>query len=147
QMEEIAKARTQATRQLLSGQLDLSTDVVRKEVPAYNVVAVLDGSDRLLKNETIIVGAHYDHLGRGGEGSLAPRSGEIHHGADDNASGTAGGLELAPLFTSQRVKPKRTIVFMCFSGEEEGLLGSSYYVNHPVVPLASTVAMITMDMI
>ena len=125
----------------------LTTDLVRKEVQAYNVIGVLEGSDRLLKNETIIVGAHYDHLGRGGEGSLAPRSGEIHHGADDNASGTAGVLELARLFTSQRVKPKRTIVFMCFSGEEEGLLGSSYYVNHPVVPLANTVAMINMDMI
>jgi len=125
----------------------LTTDLVRKEVQAYNVIGVLEGSDRLLKNEAIIVGAHYDHLGRGGEGSLAPRSGEIHHGADDNASGTAGVLELARLFTSQRVKPKRTIVFMCFTGEEEGLLGSSYYVNHPVVPLASTVAMINMDMI
>ena len=125
----------------------LTTDLVRKEVQAYNVIGVLEGSDRLLKNEAIIVGAHYDHLGRGGEGSLAPRSGEIHHGADDNASGTAGVLELARLFTSERPRPKRTIVFMCFSGEEEGLLGSNYYVNHPVVPLANTVAMINMDMI
>jgi hypothetical protein len=147
QMEEIAKARTQATRQLLSGQLDLSTDVVRKEVPAYNVVAVLDGSDRLLKNETIIIGAHYDHLGRGGEGSLAPRSGEIHHGADDNASGTAGVLELARVLVAQRPKLKRTVVFIAFSGEEEGLLGSNYYVNHPFTPLTNTVAMINMDMI
>jgi Zn-dependent M28 family amino/carboxypeptidase len=125
----------------------LTTDLARQEVPAYNVIGILEGSDRLLKNEAIVVGAHYDHLGRGGEGSLAPRSGEIHHGADDNASGTAGVLELARLFTSQRLKPKRTIVFICFGGEEEGLLGSSYYVNHPVVPLTSTVAMINMDMI
>jgi Zn-dependent M28 family amino/carboxypeptidase len=125
----------------------LTTDLVRKEVQAYNVIGVLEGSDRLLKSEAIVVGAHYDHLGRGGEGSLAPRSGEIHHGADDNASGTAGVLELARLFTSQRPRPKRTIVFMCFSGEEEGLLGSSYYVNHPIIPLANTVAMINMDMI
>ena len=130
-----------------NSKVSLTIDLSRKEVQAYNVVGILEGSDRLLKNETIVVGAHYDHLGRGGEGSLAPRSGEIHHGADDNASGTAGVLELARLFTSQRVKPRRTIVFMCFSGEEEGLLGSSYYVNHPVVPLASTVAMINMDMI
>ena len=130
-----------------NSKVSLTIDLSRKEVQAYNVVGILEGSDRLLKNETIIVGAHYDHLGRGGEGSLAPRSGEIHHGADDNASGTAGVLELARLFTSQRVKPRRTIVFMCFSGEEEGLLGSSYYVNHPVVPLGSTVAMINMDMI
>jgi aminopeptidase YwaD len=131
----------------LTGQINLTTDVVRNEVPAYNVVGVLEGSDPLLKNELIIIGAHYDHLGRGGEGSgsLAPTSGEIHHGADDNASGTAGVLELARLFTTQ--KPKRTIVFMAFGGEEEGLLGSNYYVNHPLLPLANTVAMINMDMI
>jgi Zn-dependent M28 family amino/carboxypeptidase len=135
------------TNRLLAGQMTLTTDVVREEVQAYNVIGVLEGSDRVLKNETIIVGAHYDHLGTGGAGSLAQRSGEIHHGADDNASGTAGVLELARLFTSQRVKPKRTIVFMCFSGEEEGLLGSNYYVNHPTTPLANTVAMINMDMI
>lgn len=127
--------------------LTISTDVVRSEVPAYNVVGMLEGSDPLLKNETIIVGAHYDHLGRGGEGSLAPSSGDIHHGADDNASGTAGVLELARLFTAQKPKPKRTIVFMAFGGEEEGLLGSNYYVNHPLLPLANTVAMINMDMI
>ena len=125
----------------------LTIDLTRKEVQAYNVVGILEGSDRLLKNEAIIVGAHYDHLGRGGEGSLAPRSGEIHHGADDNASGTAGVLELARLFTSQRSRPKRTIVFICFSGEEEGLLGSAYYVNHPTIPLANTIGMINMDMI
>jgi Zn-dependent M28 family amino/carboxypeptidase len=130
-----------------NSKVNLTIDLVRKEVQAYNVIGVLEGSDRLLKNEAIIVGAHYDHLGRGGEGSLAPRSGEIHHGADDNASGTAGVLELARLFVSQRPRPKRTIVFMCFSGEEEGLLGSSYYVNHPIIPLGNTVAMINMDMI
>jgi hypothetical protein len=131
-VEDAVKAKTPNTNRTLTGQLSLTTEVVRKEVEAYNVIGVLEGSDRLLKNEAIIIGAHYDHLGRGGEGSLAPRSGEIHHGADDNASGTAGVLELARLFTSQRTKPKRTIVFMCFSGEEEGLLGSNYYVNHPL---------------
>jgi Zn-dependent M28 family amino/carboxypeptidase len=135
------------TTRALTGEISLATDVVRNEVPAYNVVGVLEGSDALLKHEVIIIGAHYDHLGRGGEGSgsLAPTSGEIHHGADDNASGTAGVLELARLFTAQ--KPKRTIVFMAFGGEEEGLLGSNYYVNHPLLPLANTVAMINMDMI
>jgi hypothetical protein len=127
--------------------LSLSTDVVRHEVAAYNVVGILDGSDPVLKNETIVIGAHYDHLGRGGEGSLAPREGEIHHGADDNASGVAGVLELARIFSQQRPRPRRTIVFMAFSGEEEGLLGSNYYVNHPIMPLANTVAMINMDMI
>ncbi len=127
--------------------LNCSIDVVRREVPAYNVAGILDGSDPVLKKETIIIGAHYDHLGRGGEGSLAPREGEIHHGADDNASGVAGVLELARVFTTQRARPKRTIMFIAFSGEEEGLLGSNYYVNHPLVPLGTTIAMINMDMI
>lgn len=145
--EAIAKEKSQATKQPVTGQLTLITDVVRKEVPAYNVVGVLEGSDPVAKRETIIIGAHYDHLGRGGSGSLAQRAGEIHHGADDNASGTAGMLELARLFTSQRPRPKRTIVFIGFGGEEEGLLGSNYYVNHPVNPLTNTVAMINMDMI
>src|SRR4030095_4325685 len=86
-------------------------------------------------------------LGLGGEGSLAQRQGEVHHGADDNASGTAGLLELARLLTSQRPRPKRTVVFIAFGGEEEGFLGSNYYVNHPTSPLANTVAMINMDMI
>jgi aminopeptidase YwaD len=131
----------------LTGEISLTTDVVRREVPAYNVVGILEGADPILKNETIVIGAHYDHLGRGGEGSLAPRSGEIHHGADDNASGTAGVLELARLFAAQRPRPKRTIAFIAFGGEEEGLLGSNYYVNHPATPLANTVAMINMDMI
>src|SRR6266705_1935114 len=93
------------------------------------------------------IAAHNDHLGRGGEGSLAPREGEIHHGADDNASGVAGLIELARMLSTQNQKPRRTIVFIAFSGEEEGLIGSSYYVNHPVVPLQNTVAMINMDMI
>jgi aminopeptidase YwaD len=126
----------------------IATDVVRHETPSFNVVGVLPGSDPKLKNETIVIGAHYDHLGMGGEGSgsLSARTG-IHHGADDNASGVAGLLELARMLTSQNPKPRRTIVFIAFSGEEEGLIGSNYYVNHPLVPLANTVAMINMDMI
>ena len=125
--------------------LSLSTDLVKREGFAANVVGVLEGSDPILKNEAIVIGAHYDHLGRGGEGSLAPREGDVHHGADDNASGTAGVLELARLFSAQ--KPRRTIVFAAFSGEEEGLLGSNYYVKNPPIPLANTIAMINMDMI
>ncbi len=146
-MQRLAVARQQSTVATIAGPFGIEIDVVRKEVPAYNVIGVLEGSDTKLKNEAIIIGAHYDHLGRGGEGSLAPRSGEIHHGADDNASGTAGVLELARVLTQQRPRPKRTIIFMAFSGEEEGLLGSNYYVNHPLTPLANTVAMINMDMI
>ena len=128
--------------------LDFTVNVVRRQSPSFNVVGILPGSDPKLKDEAIVIGAHYDHLGRGGEGSLAPREGEIHHGADDNASGVAGLLELARTLASpQTPKPRRTIVFIAFSGEEEGLLGSDYYVNHPLVPLANTIAMINMDMI
>jgi Peptidase family M28/PDZ domain len=127
--------------------IDLTTDVQRRDSPSFNVVGVLAGSDPKLKNETIVIGAHYDHLGRGGEGSLAPREGAVHHGADDNASGVAGLIELARMFSTQRPKPRRTIVFIAFSGEEEGLIGSNYYVNHPVVPMANTVAMINLDMV
>jgi Zn-dependent M28 family amino/carboxypeptidase len=149
QLEQSISAKTPGTNRLLTGEVSLTTDVTRKEVPAYNVAGILEGSDPVLKNEYIVIGAHYDHLGRGGEGSgsLSPRSGEIHHGADDNASGTAGMIELARIFSAQKPKLKRTIVFIGFGGEEEGLLGSNYYVNHPLVPLANTVAMINMDMI
>jgi hypothetical protein len=124
----------------------LTTDVVRKNAPAANVVGVLEGSDPKLKAEVIVVGAHYDHLGRGGEGSLG-REGDVHHGADDNASGTAGLLELARLLSADRKSMRRTVAFVAFGGEEEGLIGSSFYVQSPALPLAQTVAMLNMDMI
>ncbi len=147
ELQRLASAKQQSTVKPMNGPFTVATDVVRKEVPAYNVIGVLEGSDPVAKKEVIVIGAHYDHLGRGGSGSLAQRSGEIHHGADDNASGTAGMIELARLFTSQRPRPKRTIVFVGFGGEEEGLLGSNYYVNHPFMALTNTIAMINMDMI
>ncbi len=127
--------------------LSLSINIKRNEVQATNIVGILLGSDPQLKDQVVVLGAHYDHLGEGGEGSLAPRSGEIHHGADDNASGVAGLLELARIFSSHETRPRRTLVFIAFSGEEEGLLGSNYYVNHPIIPLTKTIAMINMDMI
>ncbi len=143
-------AATQDVRKNFSAPLrniafSVATDLVRREAPAANVVGILEGTDPKLKDEVIVIGAHYDHLGRGGQGSLAAREGEVHHGADDNASGTAAVLELARLFTQSR--PRRTVVFVAFSGEEEGLLGSAYYVAHPARPLAQTVAMFNMDMI
>ena len=149
--QKVADGRTavgSSLRQPITGpRLSLVVSVDRRESPSFNVVGILPGADPKLKNEAIVLGAHYDHLGRGGEGSLAPREGDIHHGADDNASGVAGLIELARILSTQSPKPRRTIVFIAFSGEEEGLIGSNYYVNHPVVPLANTVAMINMDMI
>ena len=99
------------------------------------------------KDEIVVVGAHYDHLGRGGMGSLMPGSHEIHNGADDNASGTVSVLELARRFGQRGKKPPRKLVFMTFSGEEEGLIGSAYYVKNPVFPLNKTIAMINLDMV
>jgi len=94
-----------------------------------------------------VIGAHYDHLGLGDEHSLAPSQiGQIHPGADDNASGTAGVIELARWFAQQPL-PKRGILFLTFAGEELGLLGSEWYVEHPILPLQDAVAMINMDMI
>ena len=148
-IEQAAKSKSEAAYAEIATPINLSVDIIRKEVPAYNVIGVLEGSDPVLKNENIVIGAHYDHLGRGGEGSgsLSPNSADIHHGADDNASGTAGLIELARVFISQQPRPKRTLIFIAFGGEEEGLLGSAYYVNHPLTALTNTVAMINMDMI
>jgi len=95
-----------------------------------------------------VIGAHYDHLGLGGRHSMAPdATGEVHNGADDNASGTAALIEMARAITAARVQPPRTLVFIAFAGEELGLLGSAWYVDHPVVPLEQTTAMVNLDMI
>ena len=111
-----------------------------------NVVAVLAGHDKHLRDEVIVIGAHYDHLGLGGFGSMAPDStGRVHNGADDNASGVAAILAVARELKDRH--PDRTIVFIAFSGEEEGLLGSTYYVKHPLFPLDRTVAMLNFDMV
>ena len=120
--------------------------LTKKQAEAYNVIGVLEGKDAVLKSEAVIIGAHYDHLGKGGAGSLAVNSTEIHHGADDNASGVSAMLELARQFAKSKDN-KRTLIFMAFGGEEEGLLGSKAYVNNPVFPLDKTVAMINLDMV
>jgi len=127
----------------------LTADVEQTTEPTANVVAGLPSPDPALKDQAVVVGAHFDHLGMGGEGSgsLQPDTVAIHHGADDNASGTAGLLELAHAFAGQRAALGRSLVFTFFSGEELGTLGSEYYVNHPAVPLERTAAMVNMDMI
>jgi hypothetical protein len=121
----------------------IDIDIVREVKTVHNVGAYIPGETA----EYVILGAHYDHLGLGGQFSLAPSmTGTVHPGADDNASGTAGVMELAHWFSTQP-KHKRGILFLTFAGEELGLLGSNYYVNHPEMPLPSAVAMINMDMI
>jgi hypothetical protein len=123
--------------------MEMDIDIRHDSKLVHNVTAYLPGKT----NEYVVVGAHYDHLGLGDEHSLAPSQiGKIHPGADDNASGTAGVIELARWF-SQQPQMQRGILFLTFAGEEEGLLGSQYYVNHPILPLSDAVAMVNMDMI
>ena len=129
-----------------SYRVSLKVALIKKTVDAHNVIGIIEGRDPVLQNEAIVIGAHYDHLGRGGRSSLSPNSADIHHGADDNASGTAAVLELARQFAKEK-NNKRTLIFMAFGGEEEGLLGSKYYVNNPVWPLDKTVAMVNLDMV
>jgi hypothetical protein len=132
---------------LPGARMTLSTDVIRTRKTVRNVLAAVEGSDPQLRNEWIVVGGHYDHLGLGERDSLAPSQiGQIHHGADDNASGTAGVLVLARL-TATTKPMKRSVLFMTFAGEELGLLGSSYFVNHPTIALDKVAAMLNMDMI
>ncbi len=127
------------------------TEVDRTEKvhrPVRNVVAKLSGSDAALRSEVVVMGAHYDHLGRSARFSMAADSaGQIHHGADDNASGTAAILEMAKAAAASRSDFRRSMIFITFAGEELGLLGSSYYASHPSVPLEQTVAMINLDMV
>lgn len=114
--------------------------------PTQNVVAWLPGSDPTLRDQYVVVGAHFDHLGRGTEGALDPDAGSvIRNGADDNASGTAAVLELARVLS--RRPPARSVVFVLFSGEELGLLGSSHFVNQPLLPLERATAMVNFDMV
>lgn len=151
-LDELKRAIDETQRphsRLLSGaRIRLQVDLVKEEKRAANVVGYVEGNDPALKDEVIVIGAHYDHLGLGGPHSLAPKQvGQIHNGADDNASGTSGLLELAEALAAERSTLKRSVLFIAFSGEEEGLLGSSYYVKHPIIPLERTVAMINLDMI
>jgi len=118
----------------------------RRDVP--NVVGLLRGSDPQLREQAIVIGAHYDHLGLGEQHSLAPNAkGRVHYGADDNASGTSGLLELAAGLGRRRGELKRSFVFIAFAGEESGLLGSNYYTRFPAVSMEQTIAMLNMDMI
>lgn len=111
-----------------------------------NVVAFLEGADAKLKHEYVIIGAHYDHLGMGAFGSTSGSSTPaIHNGADDNASGVAALLEVAERLSKK--KPARSVLFLTFSGEESGLIGSAYYTNHALRPLTQARAMINMDMV
>jgi hypothetical protein len=116
------------------------------ELPTQNVAGVIRGTDPALRDEYVILGAHFDHLGRSIMGALDPEApNAIHNGADDNASGTAAVIELGRLL--RRNPPKRSVMVVTFSGEELGLLGSQYFVDHLPVPLAKVRAMLNFDMV
>ena len=124
-----------------------TASVERVKADVKNVVGVLEGTGPTA-GETIVIGAHYDHVGRGGPGSLARGSTEIHNGADDNASGTVSLIELARrLAGGCKEKLPRRLVFIAFTAEERGLIGSARYVREPIFPLEKTIAMFNMDMV
>ena len=123
---------------------EISVEQIRTEVK--NVIGVLEGKGPHA-DETIVIGAHYDHVGYGGEGSLAPGSTDVHNGADDNASGTVALIELARRLTARKTPLPRRLVFIAFTGEERGLIGSAHYVKHPTFDIKNTVAMLNMDMV
>ncbi|VTR99164.1 M28 family peptidase [Tuwongella immobilis] len=147
---QITESKKPNSLALTGWKLGIETEVTRQDIQAKNILGVLEGSGPL-KDQTIIIGAHYDHLGYGERGSLA-RSAEdrkkIHYGADDNGSGTTTVLELARRFAGMKDRQGRRIVFMLFSGEERGLLGSAYYCQkQPLFPLESTASMLNLDMV
>ncbi len=111
-----------------------------KEVYGENIIAIVEGSDPVLKNECVVLTAHYDHVGINGKG-------EINNGADDNGSGTVALLEVAEAFSEMKKKPRRSIIFAWVTAEEKGLVGSEYYTMNPVFPLDKTVANINLDMV
>lgn len=137
---------------LFSGehQVKMVAELQIEKKKAKNVLGWVRAGQAEKKPETLVVGAHFDHLGMGGHsGSLAPDSHEAHNGADDNASGTAAVLEIARLLMARRAELERDVLVIAFSGEESGLLGSAAFVRHPTggIDLGSTLAMINLDMV
>ena len=122
--------------------VEMTAEIVREEATGNNVIGFIDNHAPY----TIIIGAHYDHLGHGGEESLYRGEPAVHNGADDNASGVAGVIELARYYSKVRSK-NNNYLFIAFSGEEKGLLGSQFYTEHPVFPMKNTLVDINLDMI
>lgn len=128
-----------ASMELVGTKLTIATTSTSNLVRCRNVIAYVEGSDPALKDEVVVIGAHLDHLGKWGD--------YVFNGADDNGSGSVGVLSLARAFVLNPEKPKRTVVFCLWTGEESGLLGSRYYVKNPAFPLDKTVAYLNLDMI
>jgi hypothetical protein len=126
----------------LNRDMTINVGFDKEVMQTRNVIAILPGSDPVLKDEYVVIGAHYDHVGVGGN-----KKDRIHNGADDNASGTSALIEVAKAFGQYHKRPARTVVFIAFSGEEKGLFGSRHYGERPIYPLEKTVAMFNMDMV
>ena len=122
-------------------------ELSKNAVETWNVIGLIEGNDPLLKNEYIVLGAHYDHLGMGGGPSSKSDKIGIHHGADDNASGTSALLEIGEMLMAHKTELKRSVLLVAFGAEEQGLLGSKYFVDNPVVTLSQIKLMINMDMV
>jgi hypothetical protein len=145
----------QVDEQLIPGsfaldiKLAVTIEVLQNEVTTQNVIAQLEGSDPVLKDEFIVVGGHYDHLGWGGKGSGSrrPDTNAVHNGADDNASGVAAVLEIAEKLALNKTAPRRSILFMAFGAEEMGLLGSKYFTSNPLIDIKNVKHMFNLDMV
>lgn len=148
-LEKILNKTRKPKTMILPLTVTASSEVIQKKARTENVVGMLEGNDPILKNEYIVIGGHYDHLGFGGpgSGSRMPDTVAIHNGADDNASGTAMVIELAGKLASVKDKLKRSIIFISFSGEEMGLLGSKYFTDHCPVDMKKIKAMFNYDMV
>jgi Zn-dependent M28 family amino/carboxypeptidase len=146
--DKIDRDEKPASTAITSVRASLTVKLEKISRTSHNVVAVLPGAGADLKRENIVIGAHYDHIGLGyfGTGN-SNTEGRIHHGADDNASGTAVMLSVAARLSRKGERPPRTVVFVAFTGEELGLHGSRYFVDHPPFPTAATKAMINLDMV
>ncbi len=147
-IQEALDTRMKPASRLLDGvEVALTTDIRRERVPVRNVIARLEGSDPALRDEHVVLGGHYDHVGYGHSGSLTGAWGHVHPGADDNASGTAAILAVAEALSRAPERPRRSILFMHFTAEEKGLMGSRWFVEHPTVPMNKILAMINLDMV
>jgi hypothetical protein len=148
QIEETLSRGKNVSFPIPGSEAELRIDLITISGESSNVLGLLPGGDPDLKDEVIVIGAHYDHLGTGLDYSDPGRGkGAIYNGADDNASGVSGLLELSEYFARGAYRLKRSLLFVAFSGEETGLLGSSFYIEHPKIPVENTVSMINMDMI
>jgi hypothetical protein len=133
---------------LQGARISYTEDLKKNRQTVRNVVGVLPGSDAARRDQAIVIGAHYDHVGIGGHLSVSPeRVGQIHNGADDNASGTSAIIEMARVASADRARFPRSLVFVAFAGEERGLLGSAHYTTVAPISIDSTWAMLNLDMV